>query len=242
MTPRIALAAFRIQKPGSTPAYSSREELVRAILAAGGRPYLLPSALPLDTLPEVLSEFDGLFISGGGDIHPDYFGGEMHPSVAGIDRERDEFELALCREAVAMDKAILGICRGHQVLNVAMGGNLVVDIPSELPEAGRHQWWPNFQRGRLSHSVQVENGSQLAGIMGGTEFLVNSLHHQSVKDPGKGLKVVATAPDGVIEALEMPGKRFVVSVQWHPEWLTEHEPMRRIFKAFVEASNSGLGG
>jgi len=242
MTPRIALAAFRIQKPGSTPAYSSREELVRAILAAGGRPYLLPSALPLDTLPEVLSEFDGLFISGGGDIHPDYFGGEMHPSVDGIDRERDEFELALCREAVAMDKAILGICRGQQVLNVAMGGNLVVDIPSELLDAGRHQWWPNFQRGRLSHSVQVEKGSQLAGIMGGTEFLVNSLHHQSVKDPGKGLKVVATAPDGVIEALEMPGKRFVVSVQWHPEWLPEHEPMRRIFKAFVEASNSGLGG
>lgn len=242
MTPRIALAAFRIQKPGSTPAYSSREELVRAILAAGGRPYLLPSALPLDTLPEVLSEFDGLFISGGGDIHPDYFGGEMHPSVDGIDRERDEFELALCREAVAMDKAILGICRGQQVLNVAMGGNLVVNIPSELPQAGQHRWWPNYLRSRLSHAVQVENGSQLAGIMGGTEFLVNSLHHQSVKDPGKGLKVVATAPDGVIEALEMPGKRFVVSVQWHPEWLPEHEPMRRIFKAFVEASNSGLGG
>ena len=242
MTPRIALAAFRIQKPGSTPAYSSREELVRAILAAGGRPYLLPSALPLDTLPEVLSEFDGLFISGGGDIHPDYFGGEMHPSVDGIDRERDEFELALCREAVAMDKAILGICRGQQVLNVAMGGNLVVDIPSELLDAGRHQWWPNFQRGRHSLSVQVEKGSHLAGIMGGTAFEVNSLHHQSVNDPGKGLKVVATAPDGVIEALEMPGKRFVVSVQWHPEWLPEHEPMRRIFKAFVEASNSGLGG
>lgn len=235
MTARIALAAFRIQKPGSSPAYSSREELVRAILTAGGRPYLLPSALPLDTLPEVLSEFDGLFISGGGDMHPDYFGGHMHPSVAGVDRERDEFELALCREAVAMDMPVFGICRGQQVLNVAMGGNLVVDIPSELPEASRHQWWPNFQRGRLSHSVQVEKGSHLAGIMGGTAFEVNSLHHQSVKDLGEGLKVVAAAPDGVIEALEMPGKRFVVSVQWHPEWLPEHEPMRRIFKAFVEA-------
>lgn len=215
---------------------------MRAILETGGRPYLLPSALPLDTLPEVLSEFDGLFISGGGDIHPDYFGGQMHPSVAGVDRERDEFELALCREAVAVDMPVFGICRGQQVLNVAMGGNLVVDIPSELPEAGRHQWWPNYQRGRLSHSVQVEKGSQLAGIMGGSEFEVNSLHHQSVKNLGEGLKVVATAPDGVIEALEMPGKRFVVSVQWHPEWLPEHEPMRRIFKAFVEASNSGLGG
>lgn len=238
MIPRIALASFRIQKPGSTPAYSSREELVRAILSAGGRPYLLPSALPLDTLPEVLSEFDGLFISGGGDIHPDYFGGEMHPSVDGIDRERDEFELAVCRQAVAMDKAVLGICRGQQVLNVAMGGNLVVDIPSELPEAGQHLWWPNYQRNRLSHSVQVENGSQLAGIMGGTEFMVNSLHHQSVKNLGEGLKVVATAPDGVIEALEMPGKCFVVSIQWHPEWLQEHEPMQRIFKAFVKASRS----
>lgn len=238
MTPRIALAAFRIQKPGSTPAYSSREELVRAILAAGGRPYLLPSALPLDTLPEVMSEFDGLFISGGGDIHPDYFGGEMHPSVDGIDRERDEFELALCREAVAMDKPVLGICRGQQVLNVAMGGNLVVNIPSELPQAGQHRWWPNYLRSRLSHAVKIESGSQLARIMGGTQFMVNSLHHQSVKDLGDGLKVVATAPDGVIEALEMPGKPFVVSVQWHPEWLQEHEPMRRIFKAFVEASGS----
>ncbi len=242
MTPRIALAAFRIQKPGSTPAYSSREELVRAILAAGGRPYLLPTALPLEDISLVLGEFDGLFISGGGDIHPDYFGGEMHPSVAGVDRERDAFELAICRQAVAMDKPVFGICRGQQLLNVAMGGNLVVDIPSELPEAGEHQWWPNFQRSRLSHLVKLEIGSQLADIMGGNEFMVNSLHHQSVKDLGEGLKVTATAPDGVIEALEMPGKRFVVSVQWHPEWLQDYEPMRRIFKAFVEASNSGLGG
>ena len=242
MTARIALAAFRIQKPGSTPAYSSREELVRAILAAGGRPYLLPSALPLDSIPEVMSEFDGLFISGGGDIHPDFFGGKMHPSVDGVDLERDEFELALCRQAVAMDKPVFGICRGQQMLNVAMGGSLVVDIPSELPEAGQHQWWPNYQRSRLSHSVTLERGSQLEGIMGGAEFMVNSLHHQSVKDLGEGLRVVATAPDGVIEALEMPGKHFVVSVQWHPEWLQNFEPMRQIFKAFVEASNSGLVG
>lgn len=238
MTPRIALAAFRIQKPGSTPAYSSREELVRAILAAGGRPYLLPTALPLDSIPEVLSEFDGIFISGGGDIHPDYFGGKMHPSVDDIDRERDEFELALCRQAVAMDKAVFGICRGQQVLNVAMGGSLVVDIPSELPEAGQHRWWPNYQRNRLSHAVKVEADSRLAEIMGVTEYGVNSLHHQSVKVLGEGLKVVATAPDGVIEALEMPGKHFVLSVQWHPEWLQEHEAMRRIFKAFVDASAS----
>jgi len=241
MTPRIALAAFRIQKPGSTPAYSSREELVRAILAAGGRPYLLPSALPLEDIPEVLSEFDGLFVSGGGDIHPDFFGGEMHPSVAGVDRERDTFEITLCQQAVEMDMPVLGICRGQQVLNVAMGGDLVVDIPSMLPGAGRHQWWPHYERGRLSHSVTLKSGSQLAEIMGGKEFMVNSLHHQSVKNLGKGLKVVATAPDGVIEALEMPGKRFVVSVQWHPEWLQNLEPMRRIFKAFVEASRSGLG-
>ena len=238
MIPRIALAAFRIQKPGSTPAYSSREELVRAILAADGRPYLLPSALPLDMLPEVMGEFDGLFISGGGDIHPEFFNGEMHPSVNGVDRERDAFELALCRHAVAMDKPILGICRGQQVLNVAMGGSLVVDIPSELPDAIRHSWWPGYKRSRLSHQVGVEEGSRLAGIMGGEEFMVNSLHHQSVKALGEGLKVAATAADGVIEALEMPGKHFVVSVQWHPEWLQEHEPMRRIFRAFVEACGS----
>ena len=238
MTPRIALAAFRIQKPGSSPSYSSREELVRAILAAGGRPYLLPSALPLEVLPEVVSEFDGFMVSGGGDIHPEFFGGQMHPSIDGIDRERDEFELELCRQAVAMNKALLGICRGQQVLNVALGGNLIVDIPSELPEAGQHRWWPNYKRGRLSHSVRVDENSLLAEMMGGTEFGVNSLHHQSVKDLGEGLRVTATAPDGVIEALEMPDKRFVVSVQWHPEWLQEYEPMRRIFKAFVDASGA----
>jgi len=238
MKARIALAAFRIQKPGSTPAYSSREELVRAILSSGGRPYLLPSALALEDVPEVLSEFDGLFISGGGDIHPDFFGGQMHPSLSGIDRERDQFELALCRQAVAMDKPLLGICRGQQVLNVAMGGNLVEDIPSMLTSAGQHQWWPNYQRSRLSHSVRVEKDSLLAQVMGGTEFEVNSLHHQSVKDLGEGLKVTATASDGVIEALEMPDKRFVVSVQWHPEWLPDSAPMCQIFKAFVEASGS----
>lgn len=238
MTARIALAAFRIQKTGSTPAYSSREELVRAILSAGGRPYLLPSALPLEDVPEVLSEFDGLFISGGGDIHPDFFSGQMHPSLSGIDRERDQFELALCRQAVAMDKPLLGICRGQQVLNVAMGGNLVEDIPSMLTSAGQHQWWPGYQRSRLSHSVRVEKDSLLAQVMGGTEFEVNSLHHQSVKDLGEGLNVTATAPDGVIEALEMPDKRFVLSVQWHPEWLPDSGPMRQIFRAFVEASGS----
>jgi putative glutamine amidotransferase len=241
MTVRIALAAFGIQKPGSTPAYSSREELVRAILAAGGRPYLLPSALALEEIAEVLSEFDGLFISGGGDIHPDFYGGEMQLSIDGIDRERDEFELELCRQAVVMDKPLLGICRGQQVLNVAMGGNLVEDIPSMLPSAGKHQWWPNYQRGRLSHSVKLEKDSLLADVMGGMGFDVNSLHHQSVRRLGEGLKVTATAPDGVIEALEMPGKRFIVSVQWHPEWLPDSAPMRQIFKAFVDASGQGLG-
>lgn len=238
--PRIALAAFRIQKPGSSPAYSSREELVRAILAAGGRPYLLPSALPLEQIPEVVREFDGFLVSGGGDIHPDFFGAEMHPTIGGIDRERDEFELALCREVVEMDKALLGICRGQQVLNVAMGGDLVVDIPSMLPEAEDHRWWPYYKRNRLAHPVRVAENSQLAGILGGTELGVNSLHHQSVKHVGKGLMVSAVAPDGVIEALEMPDKRFVVTVQWHPEWLQEYEPMRRMFSALVEASGSVL--
>lgn len=236
MKPRIAIAAYRIYKPGSTPAYSSREELVCAILAAGGRPYLLPSALPSDSVEEILSDFDGVFITGGGDIHPDRFGGAMHPSVGNIDLERDDFELALCSQAVAMGKTLLGICRGMQVLNVAMGGTLVTDIPTFLPDAGRHEWWPRYKRSRLSHSVRVEEDSRLAGILGGTEFMVNSLHHQSVKSLGRGLKIAATAPDGVIEAIEMSAKTFVLGVQWHPEWLLNSEPMQRIFKAFVEAS------
>lgn len=234
--PRIALAAFRIQKPGSSPAYSSREELVRAILSAGGRPYLIPSALPLDVIPEIVGEFDGFLLSGGGDLDPSFFGERMHPSISGVDRERDAFELALCREVVREDKPLLGICRGQQVLNVAQGGDLVIDIPSMLPEAIEHKWWPYYKRSRLAHSVRVENESILAGVVKTAELEVNSLHHQAVRRLGEGLRVTATAPDGVVEALEMPQKKFVVSVQWHPEWLQEYEPMRQMFRALVKAS------
>ena len=233
--PLIALTATRQTHLKRAPTYEIPQAYLDAILAAGGLPILLPASLPLAALPELVARYDGFVLSGGGDVDPALYGGSLDAAVHSIDPERDTFERSLITLVLEADKPLLAICRGVQILNVALGGSLHEDIPSQLPAALRHDWYPNYPRDYLVHKVEIEPGSRLAGILGTHTLRTNSLHHQAIRQPAPGLKVVGRAEDGVIEAVELPGKRIAIGVQWHPECLPEEPAMRRLFKAFVSA-------
>jgi putative glutamine amidotransferase len=194
---------------------SIREDYVRAVLVAGGLPLVVPSGRP-DLAPACLERLDGLLLSGGPDIDPALYGAEPHPRLRRVDRERDEFDLALVREALAADLPILAICRGHQVLNVAMGGTLVQDLASELEGGVLHDGAGD--RTDVAHEVSMAAGSRLARAIGRERVPVNSLHHQAVARLGQGLRVTARAVgDDVVEGIELEAAGFAVGVQWHPE-------------------------
>lgn len=206
------------------------ENYVQAIRESGGIPVVLPNTGGNEArIPEYLDLLDGLLMPGGADIPPSDYGEEAHESVEVLDEDRYEFEKVLVREWIEKtDKPLLGICLGSQWINVATGGSLVQDIPTEVKTNHRD----------TRHPVAVEPGSRLAMILGATEVEVNSFHHQAAERIGNGLRAVAKAPDGVVEATETtdPG-RFLIGVQWHPEkMMPEDEVQAKLLKAFVEAS------
>ncbi len=233
--PIIGIPAGRIEGKTGSPTYQNREVDVKAILAAGGLPVLLPTAIPLEEVPALVAQFDGFYLTGGGDLDPALYGEQGHERVYGVNPERDAFELTLVRQVVEQNKPLLTVCRGTQVLNVACGGTLYVDIASQLPSAQKHDWWPTYRRNKLVHNVSVTPGSLLADILGEVELRTNSLHHQSVRQVAGELRGVAFAKDGVIEAIEYPGKSFVIGVQWHPEWLQDQEAMQNLYRDFINA-------
>lgn len=208
---------------------------VHAILEAGGIPVLLPNQLTQADVDELLPHLHGILFTGGGDIRTDLFNGEPHPKVSGVDDARDALELPLMRRVVDEGRPFFGICRGFQVMNVALGGTLYTHIPDQHPGALRHDWYPNIPRDTIAHEVRVEEDSRLAELVGKPILRVNSLHHQGIKDLAPGLRPVAYAPDGLIEAVELPNHPFGLAVQWHPEWLTHQPEMRNLFRKFVEA-------
>lgn len=232
--PSIALVAARFDSKTGSPTYQSRQVDIEAVLAAGGLPVLLPTAIPLVEVPALTAQFDGFYFTGGGDLDPLLYAEQSHERVYGVNPERDAFELALIREVVARDKPLLAVCRGMQTLNVACGGTLYVDIASQLPSAEKHDWWPTYRRNKLVHDVSVTQGSFLAEILGEKNLRTNSLHHQSVRQVAGPLKSVAYAVDGVVEGIEHPNKRFVIGVQWHPEWLQDQQPMRNLYRALID--------
>jgi putative glutamine amidotransferase len=213
--------------------YALREGYVRSVTQAGGLALALCPGPPED-VPEVLEPIDALLLTGGGDIDPALYGGATHPLLADVARERDLFEIALCHEALRRALPILAICRGAQVLNVALGGTLVQDIPSQIGERVLHD--RPVERWERSHDITILAESRLARILGGQAFSVNSFHHQAVKDLGRGLAVSALCPeDGVIEGIEAPEERFVLGVQWHPEAFWSHsEDFRGLFSSLVQ--------
>jgi len=230
MRPKIGLTALRSE--GDESFYHIlADPYAEAILLVGGLPLLLPVWEGINE--ESLQILDGLLLVGGGDINPAHFGEEVRFPLNLSHPLRDNFELALVRKAFELDLPILGICRGHQVLNVALGGSLYQDIPSEIPEALDHS--QKEKAGEVVHKIQIEEGSCLEKVFG-RELGVNSTHHQAVKDVGEGLEVTARAFDGIIEGIEGKGNGFVVGVQWHPERLLHQFPVqKKLFETFVDA-------
>jgi putative glutamine amidotransferase len=209
----------------------------QAIARADGLPVFIPTGLDEATLRLLYERLDAVLLPGGPDVDPSYYGAARHPMTIEIDDPRDQLELTVTRWALADDMPLFGICRGHQVLNVALGGTLVQDIPSEMQTNISHDLPDGLPRSTRLHEVSIENHSRLAQIMGTTQVQVNSLHHQSVGKPAPGVNVTAYAPDGVIEALEAPDHPFFMSVQWHPEDLYEGDAaMMRLFTAFVQSA------
>lgn len=215
-----------------------KDALVRAVEAAGGLPLLVPCSTEEARLEEFLSALDGLIISGSGaDIDPAHYGEEPHPALGRRNPVRLGFELALARKALAGSLPLLGLCGGHQTMNVAAGGTLYQDIESQLPGALQHK--AKGPPSHPAHSVRVEEGSLLGKIVGAPTLQVNSTHHQAIKDVARSLKASAVAPDGIVEAVEVPGGRFVLGLQWHPEYMAERCPeSRALFEAFVAAAKA----
>lgn len=191
-----------------------------------------------DAPAEIVRAVDGILLAGGGDVEPSIYGERPHASFDAAESGRDEYEIELVRRAVDADVPLFAICRGIQVLNVARGGTLVQDIADELPESLNHTVRePPYA---IAHDIWMTVGSLLERVMHerieGDTCPVNSRHHQAVKAVGEGLVVTATAPDGVIEAIEDPTKRFCLGVQWHPENFYRTGEFRPLFEAFVNAS------
>ncbi|MCC7106827.1 MAG: gamma-glutamyl-gamma-aminobutyrate hydrolase family protein [Chloroflexi bacterium] len=202
-----------------------------AILAAGGAPVLIPPMDDPTALRALFDALDGIIFPGGADVDPARYG-ETRDATTEVDEVLDHLELRLAEWAVSADLPTLGICRGQQLLNVALGGALIQDLPRE-PVLHRQPG----RRSEQSHTIRVAEGSRLAAVLGDTSIQVNSFHHQAVREVGRGLHAVAWAPDGVIEGTESVDHAFLLTIQFHPEDLVaDHEPSRRLFLALVEAS------
>lgn len=237
--PLIGITTASLTKPNGSRYYTGYAPIVDAVEQAGGLPMLISSALSPDTVRALYERVDGILIPGGGDIHASYYGEVLHPKTIFIDQKRDDAEIAIARWAAEDERPLFAICRGHQVVNVALGGALMQDIPSMVTTDVKHDYTPDEgPRSRLAHDVNIDADSRLAAIMGKTTVTVNSLHHQSVVRVGTGLKVTAHARDGIIEGTERPGDVFYVSVQWHPEDITHIDEMSKLFGSFVDAAQA----
>jgi putative glutamine amidotransferase len=210
---------------------------LKAIELAGGLPVVIPP-LPGPAVGPLLDGLAGICLSGGPDIHPSAYGRDPHAELGPTWRQLDQAELDIATAADERGLPLLAICRGAQVLNVARGGTLFQHVPEQFGEAVTHR-----QSGigpRPSHRIEIEPGSRLAAAVGATSIEVNSFHHQAPERIGRDLKPVAWAPDGLVEAVEEPGERFVIGVQWHAEALADRNEDASLFRAFVEASRAGI--
>lgn len=208
-------------------------DYVDAVRRAGGIPFLIPpGAAPVN---RVLGRVDGLVLAGGGDIDPARYGGRHHPTVYMVDAERDSMELAMVTWAVEHNLPMLAICRGAQVVNVALGGTLHVHLPDVVGEKVLHRAPP---REPTPHEVAIDERSRLSAILGHKGGSAMSLHHQAIDKVAPPLRAVAWAADGLIEAVELPEHRWLVAVQWHPELSAATDPVQqRLFDALVNESS-----
>ena len=218
---------------------SHLDDYISSVETAGGRARILEVS---ESPKRVLGEIHGLLLTGGGDVDPAFYREERHSSIDDAEPGRDEFELGLARRAVDANLPVLAICRGAQVLNVATGGSLVQDIPSQIDTTLTHSVM--MPKDHIAHEVSVASGSRLARALGAALAAgichVNSRHHQAVARVGRDLVVCATSPDGLIEAIEAPGADYCVGVQWHPENFWRTGEFRSLFDQFVAAGAARL--
>ena len=218
-------------------AFSMGKNYVRSLIDAGGAPVLAPVTLDERDLRGLYESAGGVMLAGGADVDPAFFGEARHEKTGGVDLDRDRAEFLLTRWAVADDKPLFGICRGIQAMNVALGGSLIQDIPSQWPTTLQHNGhYESAARDQVMHAVRVEPGSQVETMLAARESGVNSFHHQAVNRAADGFIITSRATDGVIESIEMSGKRFIVGVQWHPEEMSAgRTDMMNLFAVFVNA-------
>lgn len=234
--PLIIIAGHLEVHPDTPPILGGKETYLKAVIRAGGLPLIAAPAIPLSDLDQLLALGNGFLLCGGGDVDPGRFGATDCPHLDEVDPLRDEFEIELVKRLMKLDKPIMAICRGVQVLNVALGGTLICDISTQVPEAGRHDFYPDFPRDMVAHQVDIQANTLLARAMGSTKIGTNSLHHQALDRLAEGLLVNArSSTDGIIEGVEIPSKRFALGVQWHPECMPESAQMQQLFAAFIHA-------
>lgn len=234
IAPRIGVTGINRSVSG-TDRTGVNAAYVRAAVRAGGVPLILSPLLGIAQTRDILQALDGLVLTGGEDVDPAYYRQDRHPRLGNVDQMRDAFELALFGDAQVHGLPVLAICRGIQLVNVALGGSLWQDIPSERPEALNHN--PPTNRDDRTHPVEIVPGSRLARALGATRCDVNSFHHQSIRDLAPGLLVTGRAPDGEIEGVESAGEDpWLLAVQWHPEEFHHHgqAPDHGLFDALVK--------
>ncbi len=231
--PLIGITATQ-EKGDNPPNYQIGRHYVKGVARAGGTPVILPLLQEKDQIREMAESLDGLLISGGVDMDPLLFGEEPHPKMGRIDPERDFFEKTILEFFVDQGKAVFGICRGCQVINLVLGGTIYQDITAQLDrELVKHS--QQAPRWYSTHSISLESGTLLEKAFGQKSALVNSFHHQAVKEPAPGFVVTAEAVDGVVEAIEQKKGQFILGVQWHPEHLWEaDEKTLALFQMFIE--------
>jgi putative glutamine amidotransferase len=237
MKPLIGITTNQSKNANGQPTVMLMQSYISAVMQAGGVPVLIPSMIHEDGWDALYTRLDGILFSGGGDIALQHFSGDAHPRIDDVDPERDSVEIKMLNAAASDGKPFLGICRGCQVMNVALGGTLYTHIRDQHPNALDHDY-PGNKRTVLVHEVKLEEGTRISEVMGEPILKVNSLHHQGLKDIAPSLRVAGYAPDGLIEVVELPDHPFAIAVQWHPEWLTDQEPTRNLFRKFVEAAGS----
>jgi putative glutamine amidotransferase len=213
---------------------SRLDDYLASIETSGGTARVLDVS---ESARAILKDLDGVLLTGGGDVDPVFYGAERHPAVHDAEPGRDEFEIDLARRALDANLPLLAICRGSQVLNVAAGGTLIQDIPTQITTAVEHRL--ETPKDGIAHVVRLATGSVLSRALGGMETCpVNSRHHQAVGKVGLQLLTSATAPDGVVEAIEAAGARFCLGVQWHPENFWRTGEFKPLFDAFIEATKT----
>lgn len=241
MPPLIGLTAqpsLMRSAAGEIPFHVLAHTYTDAVARAGGVPVLL-APVPADRIDAILDRMDGLVLTGGGDVDPQRYGEDPVPSVHGVDARRDEFELELARRARQRRTPMLAICRGLQVLNVALGGSLIQDIAGNGTGEPHHRAGHGVYHGH--QPVRLEAGCRIAGIVGETDLMVNSIHHQAVRRLAPGLRAVGWAGDGVVEAVEHEdGGWPLLAVQWHPEYLghADDAASAALFSALVASARA----